>query len=138
MSFDLEFFQKDLKEDIKLDRANPQAAAVENPVIYSKWVCFSSDLKKQRIKLEADRIVAIRDSLMHMTGRGDDVCMYEFSSTELRQVIPAEDKVLTATKKVEYLDVLIKFCDGAIESIRQRGFSIRAIIDHQALLAGTK
>lgn len=134
----LEELEQELEKDLPIDRANPQAAAVENPVIYGKWVRYLTTFKKQKIKYDAERHQAMRDALMYLTGRGDDVCMYEYSTTELRTLIPAQDNVIAANKKVEYIDLMIKFCEGAIESIRQRGFSIRAIIDHQALLAGTK
>ncbi|ADQ53072.1 UvsY recombination, repair and single-stranded DNA binding protein [Aeromonas phage 65] len=138
MSHSLESLQEELDKDLIIDRTNIQSAAVSNPVIYGKWIKYKADLCRQRIGLEAERLTVTRDSLMHNTGRGDDVCMFEFSSTELKVIIPAEDEVMKCNKKVDYIDVMIKFCDGAIESVRQRGFSIRAIIDHQALMAGIK
>jgi len=138
VSHSLESLQEELEKDLIIDRTNIQSAAVSNPVIYGKWIKYKADLCRQRIGLEAERITVTRDSLMHNTGRGDDVCMFEFSSTELKVIIPAEDEVMKSNKKVDYIDVMIKFCDGAIESVRQRGFRIRAIIDHQALMAGIK
>lgn len=138
MSHSLEKLQAELEQDLVIDRANIQSAAISNPVIYGKWIRYKADLCRQRIGLNSTHVVTLRDSLMHLTGRGDDISMFEFSSTELKTVIPAEDAVLASTKKLDYIDVMIKFCDGAIESVRQRGFSIRAIIDHQALMAGIK
>lgn len=138
MSHSLEQLQAELEQDLIIDRANIQSAAVSNPVIYGKWIKYKADLCRQRIGLNASHVVALRDSLMHLTGRGDDVSMFEFSSTELKTIIPAEDTVLLSTKKMDYIDLMIKFCEGAIESVRQRGFSIRAIVDHQALMAGIK
>ncbi|QQG34011.1 recombination, repair and single-stranded DNA binding protein [Aeromonas phage ZPAH1] len=137
-AFSLEGLQEELEQDLHIDRGNIQNSAMDNPIIYGKWIRHKASLCRQRIGIEAERVTVLKERLMFNTGRGDDVCEFDFSPTELKTIIPAEDEVLIVTKKLDYLDLMIKFCDGAIEAVRQRGFSIRAIIDHQALISGTK
>ncbi|AFN39533.1 recombination, repair and single-stranded DNA binding protein [Aeromonas phage CC2] len=138
MDYSLESLQAELEKDLIIDRGNIQNSAMDNPVIYGKWIRYKADLSRQRIGIHSSHVVILKDSLMHNTGRGDDICEFDFSATELKTIIPADDNVLLSSKKLDYLDLMIKFCDGAIESIRQRGFSIRAIVDHQALMVGVK
>lgn len=138
MSYSLEMLQTELEKDLVLDRSNIQSSAMDNPVIYGKWIRYKADLCRQRITVHSNHVTILKDRLMFLTGRGDDICEFDFTATELKTVIVAEEEVIESNKKLDYLDLMIKFCEGAIEAVRQRGFSIRAIIDHQALISGTK
>lgn len=125
----LEELQSELENDLPLKLTALQSEAADNAVLYGKWLRYLSDYKKLIVKYERDLKVASRDSLFYHTGRGDDICLDEFSSTELRIVLPAKDEVLNADAMVKLTDIKIEFCKGALEAIKQRGFNIKAIVE---------
>ncbi|MGL6228709.1 MAG: recombination mediator protein UvsY [Culicoidibacterales bacterium] len=125
----LEELQSELEKDLPLKLTALQSEAADNAVLYGKWLRYLSDFKKIMIKNERALKIASRDSLFYHTGRGDDICLDEFSATELRIVIPAKDEVLDADAMVKLTDMKIEFCKGALEAIKQRGFNIKAIVE---------
>lgn len=132
----LDELKAELEADIPLKLTQLQSEAANNPVLYAKWSRYSSDLAKQRIGLEQSKVSATQDAFLYYTGRGDDVCEFVYSSTELRTVIPAHETVQLATKRLAYIDAMIAFCDDAMESIKQRGFAIKNIIELRKFEAG--
>lgn len=132
----LDELKEELTRDLPIKLTALQAEAAENAVLYGKWSRYNVDLKKELIQHQNSRKLEMKKALMYYTGRGDDVCLDVFDKTELRTIIPADDKVIVSNAAVELVEAKLDFCRYAQEAIKQRGFSIRAIIDIRKLEAG--
>ena len=132
----LDDLKDELEKDLPISLTKMQSEAAENAVLYGKWSRYNADLKRELIKLQNGRKTELKKALLYYTGRGDDVCMDVWDKTELRTIIPAHKDVLTANASVELTEAKIDLTRYAQESIKQRGFTIRAIIDLRKLEAG--
>lgn len=121
----------ELKNDVPINLLALQSEAAGNPVLYAKWIRYRIDLIRARDKLESDRKLKMSAAVRHYSGKGDDVCMEIYTPTELKHIIPADENVHTITKKIDAANMMIELCDGALDSIKQRGYAIRNIIDQR-------
>lgn len=113
-----------------------QSEAANNPVLYGKWCRYSGQFSRELIRLTNDHKVVLRNRLNYYLGRGDDVCMDVYSSTELRTILPGDAEVIKSHSAIQITELKIELCKHAMEAIKQRGFAIRAVIDVRKLEAG--
>lgn len=132
----LEDFKNELDKDLPINLNDLQYEAANNPILHGKWLRYLSDLKMQHKKASNSRIKAMKDRLDYYTGRGNDICLDQYDKTELRTVIPADDKVLRADTEMEIISIMMEFCKGALDAVKNRGFAIKHVIDQRQLEAG--
>ncbi|ADM79883.1 UvsY recombination repair and single-stranded DNA binding protein [Aeromonas phage phiAS5] len=133
----LDELKEELKADLPIKLTAVQTEVSENPVLYGKWNRYLADINREIMKHDAERKKTLRDRLMFYTGRSEtDVCLDVFSPTELKTVIAGDGEVIKINAAVEMCQTKADFCRQAMEAIRQRGFSLRAIIDCRKLEAG--
>lgn len=125
-----------LDTDLPIKLTDLQWEAANNPVLYGKWLRFLADYRMQHKRLSNQKTKALRDRLDYYTGRGDDICIDQYDKTELRTVLPADDKVMRADTEMEVLSIMIEFCKGALDAIKNRGFAIKHVIEQRQLEAG--
>lgn len=129
--------KEELNKDLPINQLQLQSEAANNPVLYGKWLQYLTELKLQHKKLSNQKAKAMKDRLMYYTGRHDtDVCLDEFDKTELRTVLPADEMVMKADTEMTVIEIVIKFCEGALDSIKNRGFAIKHIVDIRMLESG--
>lgn len=127
----------ELDNDLKINITLLQAEASNTASIYGKWVGYLSDIKKSIIRADNELKKITADRYAFYTGRSeDDVCMYNYDKSELKYVMVADKKIMEASTKLDLLNIMYDFCKSAIDSIKQKGYSIKAIVDIRMLEAG--
>lgn len=129
--------KQELDKDLPINQVELQYEAANNPVLYGKWLRYLSDLKMQHKRLSNQKVKAVKDRLMYYTGRHDtDICIDQFDKTELRSVIPADETVMKADTEMAIIEIMIKFCEGSLDAIKNRGFAIKHIVEIRMLESG--
>jgi len=59
-----------------------------------------------------------------------------FTPTELKTVIAGDEEILKTQQQIQNNEIRIELCKNAMDAIKQRGFSIRAIVDLRKLESG--
>lgn len=132
----LDDLKKELQSDLPINQTDLQYEAANNPVIYGKWLRYLSDLKMQHKKMQNQKTKALRERLEYYTGRGDDICIDQYSPTELRTIIPGDSLILRADTEAEIINIMIEFCKGCLDAIKNRGYGIKQIVEIRQLESG--
>lgn len=133
----LDDMKTELEADLKINLTSVQAEAAETASIYGKWVRYLADVKRDIIKADNELKRVTSDRFAFYTGRSeDDVCLDHYDKSELKYVLVADKQVMAATTKLDLLNIMYDFCKSALDSVKQKGFSIKAIVDIRMLEAG--
>lgn len=133
----LDEMKAELEEDLKINLTSVQAAAAETASLYGKWVRYLADIKRDIIRADNNLKKVTADRFAFYTGRSeDDVCLDHYDKSELKYVLVADKQVMEATTRLDLLNIMYDFCKSALDSVKQKGFSIKAIVDIRMLEAG--
>ncbi|AIX12176.1 UvsY-like recombination mediator [Citrobacter phage Moon] len=134
----LEDLQEELKNDLQLDSTKLQYEAANNPVLYGKWLNKHSSIRKEMLRIEAQKKTSLKRKLDYYTGRGDgdDFSMDRYEKSEMKTVLSADQEVLKLDTSLQYWAILLEFCSGAMDAIKSRGFGIKHVIEMRQFEAG--
>lgn len=133
----LDEMKKELEEDLKINLTSVQSAASETASIYGKWARYLADVKRDIIKADNNLKKVTADRYAFYTGRSeDDVCLDHYDKSELKYVLVADEKVMEASTRLDLLNIMYDFCKTALDSTKQKGYSIKAIVDIRMLESG--
>lgn len=134
----LEDLQEELKTDVFIDSTKLQYEAANNVTLYSKWLNKHSSIRKEMLRIEAQKKTALKARLDFYSGRGDgdEFSMDRYEKSEMKTVLSADKDILKVDTSLQYWGILLEFCSGALDAIKSRGFSIKHIQDMRAFEAG--
>lgn len=132
----LDELKAELEKDLPIKLTEIQSESANNPVLYGKYNRLLADYSKLNIKLSNAHKTIMRDRMMYYTGRGDDVCLDVFSPTELKTIMAGDDATIKSLIELQANELKMNFCRDAMDAIKQRGYSIRTIVDCRKLEAG--
>lgn len=133
----LDDMKNELEIDLVINLTSIQAAAADTASIYGKWVRYLADVKRDIIKADNNLKKVTSERFAFYTGRSeDDVCLDHYDKSELKYVLVADKQVMEATTKLELLNIMYDFCKSALDATKQKGYSIKAIVDMRNLEAG--
>lgn len=132
----LDELKLEFEKDMPIVLTQLQSEAANTPVLYGKYCRYVSDFNRELTQRKNHQKTILRDRLNYYLGRGDDVCLDVYSSTELRTVLPGDEEVIKANTAVDIVENKIELCRSAMEAIRQRGFSISNVVNLRKLEAG--
>lgn len=141
LEYKLEAFQEELDKDLPIDGTKLQYEASHNPVIYGKWINLHSTCRREMLRIEAEKKIAIKKRLDYYTGRsepGEEVCMDTYEKSEMKTVLSADNSVLVIETKLQYWEILREFCSNAADAIKARSFAIKHMLDIRQFEAGSK
>lgn len=133
---DLNELKDQLDADVKIDATKLQWEALNNPVVYSKWLRVYSEAKREVIALEAKKKKATKNKLDFYTNRSDEWCRVEYATSELKVVMAADDDILPLDTKIAYYQMVMDFAGKALDIIKSRGFAIKNAIELRMLESG--
>lgn len=134
---DLNSLKDELDADMKIDATKLQWEALNNPVVYAKWLRTYSEARREIIALEAKKKKAVKARLDFYTNRNDDAWNpIEYDKSELKIVMAADDEVLPIDTKISYYQMILDFSGKALDIIKSRGFAIKNAIELRMLEAG--
>lgn len=133
---DLNDLKEQLETDMKIDATKLQWEALNNPVVYSKWLRIYSEAKRETIALEAKKKKAMKNRLDFYTNRSDDWCRAEYEKSELKVVMAADDEILPLDTKIAYYQMVMDFAGRALDIVKSRGFAIKNAIELRMMESG--
>ncbi len=133
----LELLQNELEEDMKIDPLKLQYESSQIPVIWSKWLRHHSNAKKKLINLQARKEQTIKERMLFYTGRGDEMTDIVFTgSGEIKIAIAGDPAVLEVNKLIQYFDMIIEFTSKALDIVKNKGYSLKNMIEIRKLESG--
>ena len=133
----LDEMKAELEVDLKINLTSVQSDAAETASLYGKWVRYLADVKREIIRADNNLKKITADRYAFYTGRSeDDVCLDHYDKSELKYVLVADKQVMEASTKLDLLNIMYDFCKSAFDATKQKGYSIKAIVDMRNLEAG--
>jgi len=113
-----------------------------NQEIKAKWLDYKSRFELLLARSKGDYQVMYRDKWEYYGGKSD-VKVYaakpfdlKVLKTDLQIYISSDSDVIELSNKIAYLETTIKFIDGVIKSIDNRGWDIKHAITWKQFEAG--
>ncbi|EIF8651744.1 recombination mediator protein UvsY [Salmonella enterica] len=134
---DLNDLKDQLDSDVKIDATKLQWEALNNPVVYSKWLRIYSEAKREIIALEAKKKKALKDRLDFYTNRKDDAWNpIEYEKSEMKVVMAADEIIIKLDTKISYYSLIVELAARAMDIIKGRGYAINQAIKIRELESG--
>ena len=114
----------------------------KNQVIKQKWLDFKSDFELMLIKARTDHQQLYREKWEYYGGKADAKVYaakpfdIKVLKTDLQMYIQSDDDILELQSKISYYESIVKYIDGVIRSIDNRGWDIRNAQDWKKFEAG--
>ncbi|EBB3001813.1 single-stranded DNA-binding protein [Salmonella enterica] len=134
---DLNDLKEQLDSDVKIDATKLQWEALNNPVVYSKWLRIYSEAKREIVALEAKKKKALKDRLDFYTNRKDDAWNpIEYEKSEMKVVMAADEIIIKLDTKISYYSLIVDLAARAMDIIKGRGYAINQAIKIRELESG--
>ncbi|HHX9249882.1 TPA: recombination mediator protein UvsY [Salmonella enterica subsp. enterica serovar Muenchen] len=134
---DLNDLKDQLDSDVKIDATKLQWEALNNPIVYSKWLRIYSEAKREIVALEAKKKKALKDRLDFYTNRKDDAWNpIEYEKSEMKVVMAADEIIIKLDTKISYYSLIVDLAARAMDIIKGRGYAINQAIKIRELESG--
>ncbi|ECW6673553.1 recombination mediator protein UvsY [Salmonella enterica] len=134
---DLNDLKDQLDSDVKIDATKLQWEALNNPVVYSKWLRIYSEAKREIVALEAKKKKSLKDRLDFYTNRKDDAWNpIEYEKSEMKVVMAADEIIIKLDTKISYYSLIVELAARAMDIIKGRGYAINQAIKIRELESG--
>lgn len=133
---DLNELKDQLDADMKIDATKLQWEALNNPVVYSKWLRIYSEARREIVALEAKKKKTLKDRLDFYTNRSDAWNPIEYEKSEMKVVMAADEFIIKLDTKLAYYTMIVDFASKAMDIIKGRGYSINQAIKLRELESG--
>ena len=138
-----EQLQTEAKEDLDiLDQERLDQESFKNQKIKPKWLEYRSHYDQLLIMRKADHQRMYRAKWEYYGGKAEAKVYVakpfdlKVLKTDLQMYINSDDEILELQGKISYYDSIIRFIDGIIKSIDNRGWDIRNATDWKKFEAG--
>lgn len=126
----------ELDSDLKIDTKQLGNEAANNPILYSKWLRYYGQVKKDYVKASLKVSRTRKERLDWINGRTDELCEYAYEKSEIKTVIDGDREYQKAVGEMEIIGIKLDTCKNALDAIKNRGFSIKHAIDMRMLESG--
>ena len=139
----LEELKKESYKDLPITNVeNIDQESFYNQEIKAKWLDYKSRFELLLARNKGDYQVLYREKWEYYGGKSD-VKIYvskpfnlKVLKTDLQIYISSDDDIIELSNKIAYLETTIKFIDGVIKSIDNRGWDIKHAISWKQFEAG--
>jgi len=139
----LEELKKESYKDLPITNVeNIDQESFYNQEIKAKWLDYKSRFELLLARSKGDYQVLYREKWEYYGGKSD-VKIYvskpfnlKVLKTDLQIYISSDDDIIELSNKIAYLETTIKFIDGVIKSIDNRGWDIKHAISWKQFEAG--
>ena len=139
----LEELQKEAREDLViLDQERLDQESYKNQNIKPKWLEYRTKYDQLLIMSRANHQKMYREKWEYYGGKSD-VKVYvakpfdlRVLKTDLQMYINSDEEILALQGKISYYESIIKYIDGVIKSIDNRGWDIRNATEWKKFEAG--
>jgi hypothetical protein len=138
-----EELQKTAREDLPiLNHEDLDQESYKNQIIKPKWLEYRSHYDQLLIMRKADHQRMYREKWEYYGGKADAKVYVakpfdlKVLKTDLQMYINSDDEILELQGKMSYYESIIRFIDGIIKSIDNRGWDIKNAQDWKKFEAG--
>ena len=139
----LEELQKEAKEDLAIkDEDNLDQESYKNQKIKPKWLEYKTRLESLLIMSKSNYQRLYREKWEYYGGKADAKVYVakpfdlKVLKTDLQMFINSDEEVIELQSKINYYENILKYIDGVIKSIDNRGWDIRNAQDWKKFIAG--
>ena len=139
----LEELQREAKQDLNIeDQESPDQESYKNQNIKAKWLEYRTKYDQLLIIAKADHQRLYRQKWEYYGGKADAKVYaakpfdLKVLKTDLQIYIISDEDILNIQGKISYYESIIKYIDGVIKSIDNRGWDIRNATDWKKFEAG--
>ncbi len=139
----LEELKNEAREDLAITRLeNLDQESYKNQSIKPKWLEYKTRYELLKTQAHIKYTKLYRDKWEYYGGKADAKVYaakpfdIKVLKTDLGMYINADDEIVELQAKISYYEVIIKYIDGIIKSIDNRGWDIRNAQDWKKFEAG--
>ena len=139
----LEELQSEAKEDLQIiDQERLDQESYKNQNIKPKWLEYRTKYDQLLIMSKANHQRMYREKWEYYGGKADAKVYaakpfdIKVLKTDLQMYINSDEEILAVQGKIAYYESIIKYIDGVIKSIDNRGWDIRNATDWKKFEAG--
>ena len=139
----LEELQKEAREDLViLDQERLDQESYKNQNIKPKWLEYRTKYDQLLIMSRANHQKMYREKWEYNGGKADAKVYVakpfdlRVLKTDLQMYINSDEEILALQGKISYYESIIKYIDGIIKSIDNRGWDIRNATEWKKFEAG--
>ena len=139
----LEELQREAKQDLNIeDQESLDQESYKNQNIKAKWLEYRTKYDQLLIIAKADHQRLYRQKWEYYGGKADAKVYaakpfdIKVLKTDLQMYIQSDDDILELQSKISYYESIVKYIDGVIKSIDNRGWDIRNATDWKKFEAG--
>ena len=128
--------------DLKVNDERLDTESLKNQELYDKYLEIKSNFELLMYKAKGDYKILYRDKWEYYGGKAD-AKIYETKpfdlkvlKTDLQMYINSDEEILAVQGKIAYYESIIKYIDGVIKSIDNRGWDIRNATEWKKFEAG--
>ena len=139
----LEELKNEAREDLAITRLeNLDQESYKNQTIKPKWLEYKTRYELLKTQANIKYTKLYRDKWEYYGGKADAKVYaakpfdIKVLKTDLGMYINADDEIVELQAKISYYEVIIKYIDGIIKSIDNRGWDIRNAQDWKKFEAG--
>ena len=139
----LEELQKEAREDLViLDQERLDQESYKNQNIKPKWLEYRTKYDQLLIMSRANHQKMYREKWEYYGGKSDAKVYVakpfdlRVLKTDLQMYINSDEEILDLQGKISYYESIIKYIDGVIKSIDNRGWDIRNATEWKKFEAG--
>ena len=139
----LEELQSEAKQDLQIiDQERLDQESYKNQNIKPKWLEYSTKYDQLLIMSKANHQRMYREKWEYYGGKADAKVYaakpfdLKILKTDLQMYINSDEDILNLQGKIAYYESIIKYIDGVIKSIDNRGWDIRNATEWKKFEAG--
>ena len=139
----LDELKKESYKDLPINKVeNIDQESFFNQEIKAKWLDYKSRFELLLAKNKGDYQVMYREKWEYYGGKADAKVYaakpfdLKVLKTDLQMYIASDNDIIDLSNKIAYLETTIKFIDGVIKSIDNRGWDIKNAISWKQFEAG--
>ena len=139
----LEELQREAKQDLNIeDQESLDQESYKNQNIKAKWLEYRTKYDQLLIIAKADHQKMYRAKWEYYGGKADAKVYaakpfdLKVLKTDLQMYINSDEEILAVQGKIAYYESIIKYIDGVIKSIDNRGWDIRNATEWKKFEAG--
>ena len=119
------------------DQEHLDQESFRNQEIKSKWLDYKTRYELLLVRNKGDYQKLYRAKWEYYGGKSDaKVYASKLLKTDLAMYINSDDDIIALGAKISYLEITIKFIDGVIKSIDNRGWDVSHAIGWKKFEAG--
>ena len=140
---DLDTIQKMWREDAQNDPDNLHTESLKIPILHSKYYELYNNILLLRKKSEQQRKNIRHERYEYFSGKADpDVYIQNPFPKKIRdkdtmqKYLDADEKLSSASLKIEYYDTMLKFLEEILKQITNRTYQIKNAIEYMRFSSG--